>query len=121
MQQHRASVGKIEPYWQSRKASMVPQQKPAAMGPYLEQISSQATVMHTVLTTLCNGLERLEKRMDDNDAGWQSKAKALEDKIENIAFHISGEDTTSGLERWQASAPLLNNENMPPASLDVSK
>jgi hypothetical protein len=69
MQQHRASVGKIEPYWQSRKASMATLQKPAAMGPYLDQISSQATVMHTVLTALCNGLERLEKRMDDNDAG----------------------------------------------------
>jgi hypothetical protein len=52
--------------------------------------------------------------------GWQSKAKALEEKIENIAFHISGEDTTKGLEHWQASEPLLNNEKMLPSSIDVS-
>ncbi|KAG5177257.1 hypothetical protein JKP88DRAFT_282094 [Tribonema minus] len=74
------------------------------MSNYLDQISSTSNVMHTVLTVLCSSLQRLELRVEDYNSGLEAKTRALEQKLENLAFHVSGDTCAKTLRCVQEGA-----------------
>lgn len=91
--------------------------KSAGLGVYLDQINSGTNVMTNILGTFCTWLERLEKKIDDTNTGFEERAGVLESKLAKIVEQLADNDDQIGGSHINEFMTTLPRPSMDPPTL----